>query len=79
MEVSPCHPLIESFGVSFLLFCYGLLMQSRPLCDYLDPATTIIFVQSNHVYAGGDPGAFQSRFPAPVTTVTLKFIPNVTV
>ena len=52
-------------------------MQSRTLCDYLDPAVaTIIFVQSNHVYAGGDPVAFQSRFPAPVATVTLKFIPN---
>jgi len=37
--------------------------------------STIVFVQSNHVYAGGDPGAFHSRFPAPVTTVTLKFIP----
>lgn len=42
--------------------------------DGSSPAT-IIFVQSNHVYAGGDPNAFQSRFPAPVTTVTLKFIP----
>jgi len=38
---------------------------------------TFIFVQSNHVYAGGDPSAFQSRFPAPVTTVTLKVIPVV--
>jgi hypothetical protein len=42
--------------------------------DSSTPAT-IVFVQSNHVYAGGDPAAFQSRFPAPVTTVTLKFIP----
>ena len=33
--------------------------------------TTYIFVQSNHVYAGGDPAAFLARFPAPVTTVTL--------
>jgi hypothetical protein len=33
--------------------------------------TTQVFVQSNHVYAGGDPAAFQARFPAPVTTVTL--------
>jgi len=40
------------------------------------PATTI-FVQSNHLYAGGDANAFQSRFPAPVTTVTLKIIPVV--
>jgi hypothetical protein len=32
---------------------------------------TIFFVQSNHLYAGGDPSAFQSRFPAPVTAVTL--------
>jgi hypothetical protein len=33
--------------------------------------TTFVFVQSNHVYAGGDPDAFHSRFPAPVTTATL--------
>jgi len=33
--------------------------------------TTFVFVQSNHVYAGGDPAAFNSRFPAPVTIVTL--------
>ena len=33
--------------------------------------TTFVFVQSNHVYAGGDPAAFLSRYPAPVTTVTL--------
>ncbi|KAJ7054557.1 hypothetical protein C8F01DRAFT_1374194 [Mycena amicta] len=38
--------------------------------------TTILFVQSNHLYAGGDPDAFHSRFPAPVTAVTLKFISN---
>lgn len=37
--------------------------------------TTVVFVQSNHVYVGGDPDAFHSRFPAPVTTVNLKFIP----
>jgi hypothetical protein len=42
--------------------------------DATTPAT-IVFVQSNHVYAGGDPNAFHSRFPAPVTPVTLKFIP----
>jgi hypothetical protein len=42
--------------------------------DSTTPAT-ILFVQSNHLYAGGDPGAFHSRFPAPVTTVTLQFIP----
>ena len=33
--------------------------------------TTHVFIQSNHVYAGGDPAAFHARFPAPVTTVTL--------
>lgn len=33
--------------------------------------TTFVFVQSNHVYAGGDPAAFHARFPAPVTDVTL--------
>jgi hypothetical protein len=33
--------------------------------------TTQVFVQSNHVYAGGDAGAFHDRFPAPVTVVTL--------
>jgi hypothetical protein len=32
---------------------------------------TFLFVQSNHVYGGGDPAAFMSRFPAPVTPVTL--------
>jgi len=37
--------------------------------------STIVFIQSNHVYVGGDPAAFQSRFPAPVVPVTLKFIP----
>jgi hypothetical protein len=35
---------------------------------------TIVFVQSNHVYMGGDPNAFHSRYPAPVTTVSLQFI-----
>ncbi|KAF7347987.1 hypothetical protein MSAN_01750800 [Mycena sanguinolenta] len=38
-------------------------------------ANTVMFVQSNHLYAGGDPPAFQSRFPSPVAAVTLKFIP----
>jgi hypothetical protein len=37
--------------------------------------STVFFVQSNHLYAGGDSDAFHSRFPAPVTVVTLKFIP----
>jgi len=32
---------------------------------------TFLFVQSNHLYAGGDPDAFHNRFPAPVTRVTL--------
>ncbi len=32
---------------------------------------TVVFVQSNHVYGGGDSGAFHSRFPAPVTDATL--------
>jgi len=36
--------------------------------------TTVFFVQSNHVYAGGDADAFHSRFPAPVTTVTLALV-----
>jgi len=31
--------------------------------------TTFTFVQSNHLYAGGDPDAFHSRFPAPVIPV----------
>ncbi|KAK3374623.1 hypothetical protein B0H63DRAFT_480600 [Podospora didyma] len=35
---------------------------------------TVLFVQSNHVYGGGDPAAFQNRFPAPVTAITLTFI-----
>ncbi len=33
--------------------------------------TTEVFVQSNHVYAGGDSGAFHTEFPAPVTDATL--------
>ena len=33
--------------------------------------TTFVFVQSNHVYAGGDPDAFHTHFPAPVTSATL--------
>lgn len=33
--------------------------------------TTFVFVQTDHVYAGGDPAAFMSRFPAPVTNATL--------
>jgi len=37
--------------------------------------TTILFVQSNHAYVGGDPDAFHSRFPAPVVPVHFKFIP----
>ncbi len=32
---------------------------------------TETFIQSNHVYAGGDANAFHTRFPAPVTSVTL--------
>jgi len=52
----------------------GALTMQWVNTDGSKPAT-IIFVQSNHVYAGGDPDAFHSRFPAPVTTVTLRFIP----
>ena len=33
--------------------------------------TTFVFLQSNHVYGGGDPAAFNARFPAPVTSATL--------
>jgi uncharacterized repeat protein (TIGR01451 family) len=33
--------------------------------------STVTFIQSNHLYAGGDASAFHSRFPAPVTSVTL--------
>jgi len=43
--------------------------------DSSSPAT-VEFAQSNHVYAGGDANAFHSRFPSPVTIVTLKFIPT---
>ncbi len=38
--------------------------------DGSTPATQV-FVQSNHVYGGGDADAFHSRFPAPVTSATL--------
>jgi hypothetical protein len=34
--------------------------------------TTVVFVQSNHVYAGGDASAFHTEFPAPVTSATLQ-------
>lgn len=34
--------------------------------------TTVTFVQSNHIYAGGDASAFNGRFPAGVTSVTLQ-------
>lgn len=33
--------------------------------------TTELFTQSNHVYAGGDSSAFESRYPAPVASITL--------
>ncbi|KAK6543520.1 hypothetical protein TWF694_000266 [Orbilia ellipsospora] len=36
---------------------------------------TLEFAQSNHVYAGGDSGAFHGRFPAAVTGITFKFVP----
>ena len=38
--------------------------------DGSTPATQV-FVQSNHVYGGGDADAFHSRFPAPVASATL--------
>ncbi|KAF8956766.1 hypothetical protein BDZ97DRAFT_1925139 [Flammula alnicola] len=41
--------------------------------DGTSPATDF-FVQSNHLYAGGDANAFHSRFPAPVTSVTLNLV-----
>ena len=34
--------------------------------------TTVSFVQSSHIYAGGDASAFNGRFPAGVTSVTLQ-------
>jgi hypothetical protein len=37
--------------------------------------TVKVFAQSNVFYAGADSGAFHSRFPAPVTDLTLKFVP----
>lgn len=48
----------------------GTLLAQWINTDGSSPAT-IFFMQSNHVYAGGDPDAFHSRFPAPVSTVTL--------
>lgn len=48
----------------------GLLLPVWINSDGSTP-TTFIFVQSNHVYAGGDPAAFQSRFPANVTAASL--------
>ena len=76
MEVSPCSPLRVSHSLFFVLL--RLTNVVAFLCDYIDPAAaTILFVQSNHVYASGDPPAFQARFPAPVTAVTLTFLPIV--
>jgi hypothetical protein len=37
----------------------------------LSTPTTQVFIQSNHVYGGGDADAFHTRFPAPVTSATL--------
>jgi len=44
---------------------------------------TVTFVQSNHLYGGGDASAFFAAFPAPVTSVTLQLqilsaVPEVT-
>lgn len=47
-------------------------------CDHLLATTTptVLFVQSNHLYGGGDTEAFHSRFPASVEIVSsLTFIP----
>jgi hypothetical protein len=38
--------------------------------DGSTPATQV-FIQSNHVYGGGDASAFHSRFPAPVSSASL--------
>ncbi|KAF5320700.1 hypothetical protein D9619_002172 [Psilocybe cf. subviscida] len=35
---------------------------------------TYLFLQSNYVYAGGSPSKFHDRYPAPVTTVSFKFV-----
>jgi len=76
MEVSPCSPLRVSHSLFFVLLRVANVVAF--FCDYIDPAAaTILFVQSNHVYASGDPPAFQARFPAPVTAVTLTFLPIV--
>ncbi|KAG8942476.1 hypothetical protein FRC04_003644 [Tulasnella sp. 424] len=38
--------------------------------------TMNVWTQSTGLYAGGDQGAFFSRYPAPVTAVTYKFVPQ---
>ncbi|OIW30412.1 hypothetical protein CONLIGDRAFT_668434 [Coniochaeta ligniaria NRRL 30616] len=38
-------------------------------------SATQLFMQSNHIYGGGDASAFFARYPAPVSAVSLTFIP----
>ncbi|KDR65070.1 hypothetical protein GALMADRAFT_149016 [Galerina marginata CBS 339.88] len=43
------------------------------IIDSSTPAS-ILFVQCDHLYVGGDPSAFYSPFPAPVNAITLKIV-----
>ncbi|KAM7185900.1 hypothetical protein V8F20_011604 [Naviculisporaceae sp. PSN 640] len=36
--------------------------------------STLFFVQSNYLYAGGDPAAFHGRYPSPIYGVTLHWV-----
>ena len=55
-----------------------IALETCPTAPFLtfDAGTpnTVFFAQSNHLYAGGDASAFNNRYPATVTTVTLKFV-----
>ncbi|KAK3361111.1 hypothetical protein B0T24DRAFT_114445 [Lasiosphaeria ovina] len=54
----------------------GAVTASWVNTDGTTTVPTVLFVQSNHVYGGGDAEAFHSRFPAPVTTVSITFVPT---
>ncbi|KAG9048576.1 hypothetical protein FS837_012517 [Tulasnella sp. UAMH 9824] len=71
---SPPRAILEmqSADIPALLFCrispHRVMMAAKPI--------TKLFTQSNAVYAGSDPAAFQGRFPAPVTEITFTFLPR---
>jgi len=53
----------------------GSLMPEWINTDGSTPAQQL-FTQSNALYSSGNPDAFHARYPAPVTLLTLVFLPN---